>query len=123
MRNMSFALTTAQVRDRTKTVTRRLGWLFAKEGDLLRPVRKCMGFRPGEKLDVLSDPIRVIGVRREKLSLMTDHVEYGLLECRLEGFGHHPQYRWPSAFVGFFCASHRGCTPETVITRIWFEYV
>jgi len=34
-RNISFALTTQQVRNRTKTVTRRAGWLFLKAGDIL----------------------------------------------------------------------------------------
>lgn len=122
MRNISFALTTSQIMEGTKDVTRRLGWLFAKEGDLLRPVKKCMGLRPGEKLDVLRDPIRVISVRREPLRSMTDDLDYGFAECVREGFGEHPDYRWPSSFVGMFCATHKGCTPETVITRIEFSY-
>lgn len=119
---MSFALTTQQVMEGTKTVTRRLGWEFLKVGDLLRPVRKCMGLRPGERLDVLRDPIRVVGLRREPLRAVTDDLDYGFTECVLEGFGLHPDYRFPSAFVGMFCASHRGCTPETVVTRIEFAY-
>lgn len=119
---MSFALTTPQVMEGTKTVTRRLGWLHLKPGDQLRPVRKCMGLKPGEKLDVLRDPITVVSVRREPLSAMTDSVEYGLLECELEGFGNHPDYRWPSQFVAMFCATHKGCTPETIVTRIEFVY-
>lgn len=122
MRNMSFALTTDQVMAGTKTVTRRLGWEFLKVGDLLRPVRKCMGLRPGEKLDVLRDPIQVIGLRREPLRRMTEDRDYGFHECVLEGFGHHPAYCWPSAFVEMFCATHRGCTPATVVTRIEFSY-
>lgn len=32
-RNMSFALTTSQIRDRSKTVTRRFGWWFLVPGD------------------------------------------------------------------------------------------
>lgn len=122
MRNMSFALTTGQVMDGTKTVTRRLGWLHLKAGDQLRPVRKCMGLRPGEKLDVLRDPITVVSIRREPLRAMLDDTDYGLEECALEGFGQHPDYRWPSAFVEMFCATHRGCTPDTVVTRIEFSY-
>ena len=88
----------------------------------LRPVRKCMGLRPGEKLDVLRDPLIVVSVRREPLRAMTDDVEYGFRECELEGFGAHPDYRWPSAFVAMFCATHKGCTPETTVTRIEFAY-
>lgn len=122
MRNMSFALTTGQVMDGTKTVTRRLGWLHLKVGDQLCPVRKCMGLRPGEKLDVLRDPVTVVSIRREPLRAMLDDADYGLEECALEGFGQHPDYRWPSAFVEMFCATHRGCTPDTVVTRIEFAY-
>lgn len=36
MRNMSFALTTGQAMDGIKGVTRRLGWLNLKLGDLIR---------------------------------------------------------------------------------------
>jgi hypothetical protein len=122
MRNMSFALTTEQIMEGTKDVTRRLGWLHAKVGDQLRPVKKCMGLRPGEKLDVLRDPITIISLRREPLRMMLDDTEYGFAECIREGFGEHPDYRWPSAFVGMFCATHRGCTPETIVTRIEFRY-
>jgi hypothetical protein len=43
MRSMSFALTTDQVRARTKTVTRRLGWTFLKAGDRIRAVVRCHG--------------------------------------------------------------------------------
>lgn len=67
MRNISFALTTSQIVAGTKDVTRRMGWQFLKVGDLLRPVRKCMGLRPGEKVEALRAPIRVIDVRREPL--------------------------------------------------------
>lgn len=122
MRNMSFALTTDQIMDGSKDVTRRLGWQFVKVGDLLRPVRKCMGLKPGEKLDVLRDPIRVVHVRREPLRLMLDDRDYGFEEVRREGFEHHPTYRWPSTWVEMFCATHKGCTPETIITRIEFVY-
>lgn len=122
MRNMSFALTTNQIMEGSKDVTRRLGWTFLKVGDLLRPVRKCMGLRPGERLDVLRDPIRVISLRREPLRAMTDDADYGFDEVRREGFAWHPDYCWPSTWVAMFCASHKGCTPDTVITRIEFAY-
>lgn len=122
MRNMSFALTTTQIMEGTKTVTRRLGWLNLKPGQQIRPVRKCMGLRPGEKLDVLRDPLTVVSVRREILSAMLSDIEYGFRECALEGFGEHPDYRWPSQFVEMFCSTHKGCTPETLVTRIEFAY-
>ena len=122
MRNMSFALTTTQIMEGTKTVTRRLGWLHAKPGQQLRPVRKCMGLRPGEKLDVLRDPLTIVSVRREPLRAMTDNLEYGIAECEMEGFALHPDYMWPENFVQMFCATHEGCTPETMVTRPEFAY-
>lgn len=122
MRNMSFALTTDQIMEGTKTVTRRLGWLNLQPGQQIRPVRKCMGLRPGEKLDVLRDPLTIVGVRREPLRAMLDDAAYGWLECSLEGFGQHPDYHVPHGFVAMFCATHKGCTPETIVTRIEFAY-
>jgi len=122
MRNMSFALTEQQVRDRIKTVTRRVGWEKLKAGDLIQPVRKCMGLKAGEKVEKIRNPIRIVGVHREPLSLMTEIIEYGLEECRKEGFGDHPYFRYPSEFVKFFCSTHRGVRPESIITRITFEY-
>ena len=122
MRNMSFALTTCQILDGSKDVTRRLGWLQLKPGDLIRPVRKCMGLQPGEKIQPLRDPLRIVSVRRELLRLMLDDIAYGFDEVRREGFEWHPAYRWPSTWVEMFCATHKGCTPDTEITRIEFAY-
>jgi len=50
VRNMSFAMTTKQVRNQTKTVTRRFGWWFLKAGDIVQPVEKAMGLKKGEKI-------------------------------------------------------------------------
>lgn len=122
MRNMSFALTSPQIMEGTKTVTRRTGWSFLKVGDLLRPVRKGMGLRPGERVDVLRDPIRVVGVRWECLRRMTDDLEYGHREVALEGFADHPDLCDPFRWVAMFCGTHKGCTPETLVTRIEFTY-
>ena len=122
MRNMSFALTTEPVLRQYKDVTRRLGWLHLKPGDLLQPVRKCMGLKPGEKIEKLGPPIRVVSVRRERLDLMLTDTNYGFEEVRREGFEQHPTYSWPSEWVGMFCATHKGCTPDQVITRIEFAY-
>ncbi|MDS1141766.1 hypothetical protein RE432_15095 [Pusillimonas sp. SM2304] len=122
MRNMSFSLTTEQIQSGTKDVTRRLGWTFLKPGDLIRPVRKCMGLRPGEKIEPLRAPIRIVSVRREPLQMMTDDLDYGRDEVRREGFEDHPIYHWPSEWVHMFCASHKGCRPYTIVTRIEFEY-
>lgn len=119
MRNISFSLTTEQVRTGTKTVTRRLGWLQLKPGDLLRPVKKCMGLKPGEKIEPLRGPLRVVSVRRESLWQMWLDPEYGAEECKREGF---PDMT-PLDFIDMFCASHKGCNRGSGVTRIEFEYV
>ena len=122
MRNISFMLTRPQVLARTKTVTRRLGWRNLKRGDLLSGVEKGMGLKAGEKVVRLAT-IRVVDVRVEPLRLMLDDLDYGFEECAKEGFGDHASLRYPSEFVPFFCGSHKGCTPDTEVTRIEFEYL
>lgn len=67
MRNMSFALTAEQIRNRTKTVTRRLRWFRLKPGALLQPVLKSQGLKKGEHVEKICGHIRVVGVRREPL--------------------------------------------------------
>lgn len=112
MRNMSFALTKDQILDRTKTVTRRLGWAFLKPGDLIRPVEKCMGLKKGEKVRKFGDPIRIVSVNRESLWNIT------CSDVRKEGFTDLTPYR----FVIMF-GQHMKCGYRTEVTRIEFEYV
>ena len=52
---MSFMLTTNQIIDETKDVTRRNGWENLKPGDRLRAVEKAMGLKKGEKQRLLRD--------------------------------------------------------------------
>jgi hypothetical protein len=120
--NISFMLSTEQVRDKSKDVTPRLGWEKLRPGAILRAVEKGMGLKKGEKVNYLTH-IMVVSVRREKLRRMLDDEAYGVSECRREGFGNHPVLCRPAAFVKFFCESHKGCTPETEVTRIEFAYV
>src|SRR3954449_12954490 len=54
-RLLSVALTTQAVRERRKTVTRRLGWLFLKPGTRLTLCEKVQGRRPGEPLVRICD--------------------------------------------------------------------
>lgn len=117
-RNISFLLTTEQVRQRTKTVTRRNGWEFVKVGDVLNGCVKCQGIKKGEKIEKMCR-IRVTDVRREPLWRMTEDKEYGRAEMILEGF----PGREPLWFVAMFIASHPGTNRDTVITRIEFEYM
>jgi hypothetical protein len=113
MRNMSFALTTTQILDRSKTVTRRLGWQFLRPGDLVQAVEKGMGLRKGEKVRPLA-VLRVVDVSQEGL-------REGLSQSDVlrEGF----PGMTPSAFVEMFCRTHHACTPDSIVTRIQFQYV
>lgn len=132
MRLMSFALTTAQLLDGSKTVTRRVGWANLKPGDRLKAVRKAMGLRPGEKVDVLAE-IEVVSVRRERLDFINK------ADCIAEGF---PLYS-PDEFTAMFCshmtiadgeetwdakrekwvAARRKMRPSDWVTRIEFRIV
>ena len=122
MRNISFMLTTRQVLAEQKTVTRRLGWLHVKTGDLLQGVEKCQGLGKGGTMKRLK-VIRVVSVRRERLGILEDDIRYGRAEIDREGFRDDPRFLCPAKWVQWFCNSHKGCTPETEVTRIEFEYV
>lgn len=114
-RNMAVSLTLEQVRSRTKTVTRRTGtsWLKLKPGDRLTLCEKVMGLRKGEKVKPVVT-VEVTGVRRERLDAVTAE------DVTAEGF---PQMTGPGEFVSFFCATHRGCTPQTEVTVIAWRYL
>lgn len=117
-RNISFMLTTPQFLDGSKDVTRRNGWAFLKAGDILCGVEKSQGLGKGGKIKRLG-MIRVKDVRSEPLGRMTSDQVYGAREVIREGF---PDKN-PAWFVGMFCRSHKGVTPDTVITRIEFEHI
>ena len=114
-RNMSFQLTTDQFRNRTKTVTRRVGWWFLKPGDLLMGCEKCQGLQKEENINRLG-LIRVVEVCREPLAVIAT---YGPEELEREGF---PDMS-PIEFIEMFVRTHKGCSPSTNVNRIEFEYV
>ena len=117
MRNISFMLTLPQMEERIKDVTRRDGWWNLIPGTNLMAVKKGMGLKRGEKIERLY-PILVLDVRKEKLSLLTENIEYGYAEVLREGFPNmHP---WE--FVQFFCHTHK-CLPDKLITRIEFKEI
>ena len=111
MRHMSFALTTEQIRNQTKTVTRRVGWEFLKVGDSVQAVEKAQGLKKGEKVTRLC-VLDVTGVRRERLPAITDS------DVVREGF---PEMN-AADFIELFCRVNR-CQPDAVVTRIEFRYV
>lgn len=113
MRNLSFALTTRQMRDRTKTVTRRRGTYWArvlKPGDLVCAVEKSQGIKRGGLVRL--GVIRVVSVRHESLGKVTD------ADTVREGF--------PGMgcldFAEMFCR-HMGGDLMQIVTRIEFEHV
>lgn len=111
-RLMSVAFTEQQVRDRTKTVTRRRGWTFLKPGDRLTLCRKVMGRRPGEPLERIGD-VEVVDVRREVLADITPE------EVAAEGF---PGME-PREFVRRFFVEAQGLDPQALVTRIEWRYL
>lgn len=109
MRRMSFALTTRQFLDGSKTVTRRLGWKFLKVGERVMAIEKGMGLKKGEK-QVELGVIEIVDVRRERLDAITQ------ADCVREGF---PSMS-PDSFVEMFCR-HMRCQPHEEVTRIEFR--
>ena len=112
MRNMSFSITKSQMYERRKSVTRRLGWRFLRPGDVVMAVEKGRGLKKGEQIRKIY-PIEILSVRTEPLGGITQD------DLLLEGF---PEMT-ASEFVRMFCATHRGCTPETLVNRIEFRPV
>lgn len=109
--NISFMLTRQQVYNRTKRVTRRLGWKKLKVGQILNACEKCQGIKPGERI-VRICQIRVLDTRWEPLNQITQE------DVILEGF---PEMT-PEQFVAFFCEANK-CQPDEPVNRIEFEYL
>jgi hypothetical protein len=110
MKNISFSLTTPQVLDRSKTVTRRLGWNGVKVGEFLQAIEKGQGLKKGQKVRKLH-VVRVLSARREPLKNMQ------CADLAREGFPGHSL----RDFIAMFC-EHNACTPRTIVTRIEFDY-
>lgn len=114
---MSFALTTDQIRQRRKTVTRRTGWTFLKPGDLVQAIEKGQGLKKGEKVKKLA----VLRVERVSGEWMSDFLARpdAQHECAREGF---PEMT-PDEFYRFFRGSHKDPGLDDLrVTRIEFSY-
>lgn len=111
MKNISFFLTQRQFKDKSKTVTRRLGWKDVKKGDLLQGCVKCQGLKPGEQIEKLG-VIEVVDARIEPLDAITPE------DVIKEGF----PGMTPSEFVEMF-VDHMDCFGHSPVTRIEFKYV
>jgi hypothetical protein len=109
-RNMSFSLTTAQIRNRTKTVTRRNEWWFLKPGEIVNAFEKAMGLKKGEKKRICQ--IRIVSAWAEPLNAITrDNVEK-------ERF---PNWT-PQDFIKMY-SKHNHSLDIDPVNRIEFEYV
>jgi hypothetical protein len=115
-RNISFMLTTQQFVDGTKDVTRRMGWLFLNAGEELMAVEKSQGLGKGGKIKRLG-LVLTVSIIREPLRRMFDEPEYGKAELIREGF----PLMTVKGFIEMFCDAHRGCVPESIVTRIEFK--
>jgi hypothetical protein len=129
--NMSFALTTEQVRHHTKNVTRRLGWARLKPGQRVQAVVKSQGLKKGEhpeKLCIIecvkneSEELEEIVRRPCRTDVCPEcpGSDHGCSDCEVsrEGF---PNLT-PRQFVDLFC-QHMKVTPNRVVNRIEFKYV
>jgi len=108
---MSFSLTTGQIRTRSKTVTRRLGWWDILPGEIVNACVKCQGLKKGERIDVLGQ-IRILSTRMEPLDYITAQ------DLIREGF---PDSTCAD-FINMFIKANR-CGPKTTVNRIEFEYI
>jgi hypothetical protein len=110
-RNMSFALTTEEFKNKTKTVTRRFGWWFLRPGDQVWGVEKAMGLPKGQKIKRLG-LIQIVSSWPEPLNAITPG------DCIKEGFPHLT----PEHFVKMLCELYQ-CPPDKKINRIEFKYL
>jgi len=95
----------------------------------LQLCRKVMGRK---RVDGTVEPlerialVEVVSVRREPLNEITpaEVAREGLYRRAVEENGPecdmYDVARW---FVDFFCATHKGCKPDTVVTRIEWRYL
>lgn len=126
-RLMAVSLTEASVMDRTKTVTRRLGWRHLRPGDRLTLCRKVMGRRRAdgtvEPLVRLAE-VEVVDVRRDKLWAITDDEiarEAVLDQPWVEVYVDSGQPT-PQAWVWWYCEQF-GVQPDAEVTRIEWRYL
>lgn len=108
---MSFYHTQEQVRNRTKTVTRRKGWKHLKPGDRFWAIVKGQGLKKGEKVERIcllecasNLPCHLISITKR--------------DVVREGFPELSQ----AQFVRMFCRNMGGKVDQE-LNRIEFKYV
>lgn len=120
MKNMSFIATKQQVRDKTKDITRRVGWCDLKPGDRVQACEKCQGRKKGEPL-VKIHVIEVVSNDPEPMNALVTTYEHSaaLDELLREGF---PDMT-PAAFVRLLRELNPKKPENHPINRIVFRYV
>lgn len=113
MKRMAFSMTLRQMRARTKTVTRRLGWWDegsdeprVDPGEHVLAIQKGMGMKKGES-QIWIHEIEIVQIGRERLDTITQE------DCAAEGFPNLD----PAGFVAMF-----GKPGQTIVTRIEFRH-
>jgi hypothetical protein len=116
---MSFSMSAQAVRDRSKTVTRRLGWGRLAPGKRFVGIEKGMGLRRGEHQVVIAHCFCVSNTP-EPLSVLLDPAnrEYARAEMIREGF---PDLA-PEEFVAMF-VRHNRIDIHVPVNRIEFGYL
>ncbi len=110
MRNMSFSKTKEQIRNRTKTETRRLGWADLKPGEQFCAIEKGQGLKKGERVKRLA-LLECVSNRSEPLCRITQDAVVR------EGFPDLDPYR----FTVMFCELNH-CRPGQAVNVIAFKY-
>ena len=108
---MSFSTTTDQIRNRTKTVTRRFGWWKIRKGTPLIAVEKYRGVRIADRVELAK--IIVVSAR---LVILKNIWRHDLIR---EGFSYMNRHE----FIRMFLKMNRGCHDWTAVMRIEFEYL
>jgi hypothetical protein len=117
-RLISFAITTDQIKNRTKTVTRRVGWKKQDPGVVLYGVVKAMGFPKGSSGNIeYLDQVLPLSITREPLYKLVQDEEYGKAEAFKEGFPELDGF----GFVDMFTRDMK-CSNNAAVTRIEFGY-
>jgi len=97
-------------RNRSKTVTRRLGWDNLRPGERFMGVEKGQGLKKGEHVTRLH-AATCTDNRAEPLNAITP------ADVVREGF----PCKTPEWFVAMFCAANR-CGPKSIVNRVEFEH-
>ncbi len=124
-RLMSVSLTETAVVERRKTVTRRLGWKFARVGDQLQLCRKVMGRRAGEPLVRLAvvELVHVSRVPLWKISsadVEREGVPISHFASKVDG--RLPNVVTPAMWAVWF-AETQGCDVDAMVTRLEWKYL